>query len=430
MFCRNSSASSRSISEQQSTSHAVMALLQQQHNLGRLQETQSEDLRRSSITSRSVTSVSPGEDKSTSPPYTSSRTWTPRSFGKAQLPQTQNEDPEGDAHADTPKNLDSADSPFGSLATLGPSHATKIDTIQQSRHQVSDAESTDGTNMPREQNFDRPSTSTRTEKNDHPHQLPPSGQSPSQIQATASSSKATAESGNVELQMFLLKPEISDSSQMIELYWTVRDTNMQQSEIRKQLAKYEHENLPPLLEMLETLHSDEHYAIDDLISQCNGALDESRSQLIALKRTKMNISFRDMVFQGVPGLQFIIQQVRSQNRSVRDSIRDLRRRRTEWNFNRRRLRPYADNYDHDYSDEDRRSTINGGGYYMEREVRPRHFYDLEKETEAREQYKEELLLKDAKETKGNEEDEPTIIVDEVQVVADLLGKYTTLYGED
>lgn len=288
----------------------------------------------SSVKSRSVTSVPSGEDKSAIPPYINLRTRTSRSFGKAQMPQNQNEDPKVDAHADIPKNLDSADSPSRSLATLGPSHATKLDTIQHLHHQVSDPESTDGTDIPLEQNFDRPSTSTSTEKNEHTHQLP-SGQSPSQIKATASSSKATAKSDNAELQMFLLKPEISDSPRMIELNWTVRDTNMQQSEIRKQLAKYEQENLPPVLEMLETLHSDEHYAIDDLISQCNGLLDESRSQLIALKRTKMNISLRDMVFQGVPGLQFIIQQARSQNPSVRDSIRASRRRRTEWIINRR-----------------------------------------------------------------------------------------------
>ena len=361
---------------------------------------------------------------STITPYTNPRTRTSQSFRKAQMPQKQNKDPEVDAHADTPKNLDSADSPSVSLANLGPSHTTQIDTIQQSRHQVSDSRSTDGINISLEQNTDRPSTSTSTEENEQTHQLP-SGQSPSQIKATASSSEATAESDNAELQMFLLKPLISELSQLIELSWTVRDTNMQQSEVRKQLAKYEQENLPPVLEMLETLHSDEHDAVDALISQYHDSLDEPKPQLIALKRTKTNISLRDMIFQGVPELQFIIQLVRSQNPSVRDSIRASRRRGTGFITNRRHLRPYADDYDCDYSDEDSRPREEW--FY---EKRKRHFYDPEKEVGAREWYKEETLLKDAKEAEENEEEESMKSVDEDMVISELLGKYTTLYGED
>ncbi len=293
---------------------------------------------------------------------------------------------------------------------------------------MSDSKRIDGTDITLEQNSDRPPTSTSTEWNEHTHQLP-SGQSPSQIKATASSPKATAESDNVELQMFLLKPEISDSPRTIELNWTVRDTNMQQSEIRKQLAKYEQENLPPVLEMLETLHSDELYYIDAHILRYNDSLDEPRPQLIALKRTKTNISLRDMVFQGVPGLQFIVQQVRSQNPPARNSIRASRRQESELITNPlqlERFRPYADDYDHDYSDEDSGPNFGKGGY---RSVSPRLFYDPEKEEEAREQYKE-LQLKEAKEVKENEEDELVQSVDEDQVVAELLGKYTTLYGED
>lgn len=71
--------------------------------------------------------------------------------------------------------------------------------------------------------------------------------------------------------------------------------------------------------------------------------------------------------------------------------------------------------------------MNRGEYYFEKG--PRHFYDPEKEKEAREQHKEELQLKDAKEAKENEEDELVQSVDEDQMVDELLGKYTTLYGE-
>lgn len=337
------------------------------------------------------------------------------------MPQKHNEDPKVDAHAHTPKNLDSADSPSVSPANLGSSHATQIDTTQQPRHHVSHSNSIDGTDTPLEQNSDRPSTSTSTEEIEHTYQLP-SGQSPSQVKATASASKATAESDNAELQMFLLKPVISDSSRMIELSWTVRDTNMRLSKIRKQLAKYEQENLPSVLETLETLHSDEHYAIDVHILRCNDSLDESRSQLIALERTKTNTSVRDMVFQGVHGLQFIFQQVRSQNPSVRDGIGAS----DEWIPNPLRFRPYADDYDHDYSDEDSRPKFGKCAYWS---VNPRLFYDPEKEEEAREQYKEKVPLRDAKDAKENEEDELVKSVDEDEVVAELLGKYTTLYAE-
>ena len=91
-------------------------------------------------------------------------------------------------------------------------------------------------------------------------------------------------------------------------------------------------------------------------------------------------------------------------------------------------RPYADHYDHDYSDEDRRPKTNRGEYYLEVSTHP--FYDPEKEEGAQGWYKEELLPKDAKEAQGDEEDEPVKSVDEDQVVVELLEKYTTLYAED
>lgn len=245
--------------------------------------------------------------------------------------------------------------------------------------------------------------------------------------------------------MFLLKPVVSDSIEKVELTWTVRDTQMQQSEIRKQLAKYELENLPSVLDMLETLHSNEQSAIEDITIQYDYW---PPFELIALKRTRTNILHREMVFQGVPGLQFVIQHRRSQHPSVRDSIRAPLR------HSQPRLAHSANpclgteghDYPHSSSDEDSMPDIRWNYCLRRRVVRsrgsrsPSPFYDPEyeskmkrleklekKEEEEAQGRSEELRLEKGRKAKEKEEDELMKNLDEKQVVADLLKKYTTFY---
>ena len=59
---------------------------------------------------------------------------------------------------------------------------------------------------------------------------------------------------------------------------------MQQSEMRKQLAQYERENQPSVLDTLETLRAYERSVIEDINEHGNFSADRSRYEPIALKR--------------------------------------------------------------------------------------------------------------------------------------------------
>ena len=101
-----------------------------------------------------------------------------------------------------------------------------------------------------------------------------------------------------ELHMFMLKPIVKDYFDKIELSWSVQNPKMHVSTIRNQLARMEAEGLPSVMDMLETLYDHEHSMID---------VHQAQGELLSLKRTKTDIQHRDIVFKGVPGLQFIVE---------------------------------------------------------------------------------------------------------------------------
>lgn len=53
---------------------------------------------------------------------------------------------------------------------------------------------------------------------------------------------------SADLRMFLIRASVQDREGTVQVSWNTTETNMQQSEIRKQLAQYERENQPSVLD--------------------------------------------------------------------------------------------------------------------------------------------------------------------------------------
>ena len=90
---------------------------------------------------------------------------------------------------------------------------------------------------------------------------------------------------------------------MIQLSWSLCNVRISQDDIRKQLAQYEQEGNPAVWEVMESLYPREHKVIDSETSTAGPG-----ASLASLKRTKADIQHREIMFQGVPGLHFIIQR--------------------------------------------------------------------------------------------------------------------------
>ena len=101
-----------------------------------------------------------------------------------------------------------------------------------------------------------------------------------------------------ELQMFMLKPIVKDFFDKIELSWSIQKPKMPLSVIKNHLAHMEADGVPSIVDMLETLYDHEHSVID---------AHQGQGELLSLKRTKTDIQHRDIVFKGVPGLQFVVE---------------------------------------------------------------------------------------------------------------------------
>lgn len=107
---------------------------------------------------------------------------------------------------------------------------------------------------------------------------------------------------NTELQLFLLKPIVRDLFDRIELRWSVQSTKMPPVAIREHMAKNEKNDLPSVVEMLQQLHAYEQAMVDSETSKHPGG------SVLSLRRTKTDIRSRDMLFEAVPGLQFVVQR--------------------------------------------------------------------------------------------------------------------------
>lgn len=107
-----------------------------------------------------------------------------------------------------------------------------------------------------------------------------------------------------ELNMFMLRPIVEDHFDKVELSWSIHNRKMHHSAIKSHLARMQADGLPSFIDTLETLSAYEHSIIDTHIA---GTDTQRQGSLLSLKRTRTDIHHRDILFKGVPGLQFVVE---------------------------------------------------------------------------------------------------------------------------
>ncbi|KAL8726704.1 MAG: hypothetical protein Q9166_006572 [cf. Caloplaca sp. 2 TL-2023] len=104
------------------------------------------------------------------------------------------------------------------------------------------------------------------------------------------------------LDFYLMKPFIKDLVDVIQLSWQVRKIQMQQAGIQKQIEKNEQESNPPVHEVYKDMYTHEHAALENEISKAG-----SDVSLLSLKRIHVDLTHREILFKGIPGLQFVLE---------------------------------------------------------------------------------------------------------------------------
>ncbi|KAL8850343.1 MAG: hypothetical protein Q9221_004758 [Calogaya cf. arnoldii] len=107
------------------------------------------------------------------------------------------------------------------------------------------------------------------------------------------------------LRSYLMKPVIQDLGDVIQLSWKIHSILMQQAEIRNQISKNEQEGLPLVNEVYQNLYAHEHAALEDTISKDGASFDVS---LRSLKRIYIDLTHREILFKGIPGLEFVLER--------------------------------------------------------------------------------------------------------------------------
>ncbi|KAL8658242.1 MAG: hypothetical protein Q9226_001152 [Calogaya cf. arnoldii] len=107
------------------------------------------------------------------------------------------------------------------------------------------------------------------------------------------------------LRFCLMKPVIQDLGDVIQLSWKIHSVLMQQAEIRNQISKNEEEGLPLVNEVFQNLYAHEHAALEDTISKDGASFDVS---LRSLKRIYIDLTHREILFKGIPGLEFVLER--------------------------------------------------------------------------------------------------------------------------
>ncbi|KAK0512821.1 hypothetical protein JMJ35_004838 [Cladonia borealis] len=107
------------------------------------------------------------------------------------------------------------------------------------------------------------------------------------------------------LHLFLLKPVVENFFDKIELLWLLQNTQMRESAINRYMAGQDYR--ADVFNMLHTLHPYEQKILDGVIFGIDMSTEGS---LLSLKRTKTTICHRDITFEDVPGLQFVVRRER------------------------------------------------------------------------------------------------------------------------
>ncbi|KAL8654959.1 MAG: hypothetical protein Q9226_003226 [Calogaya cf. arnoldii] len=108
-----------------------------------------------------------------------------------------------------------------------------------------------------------------------------------------------------ELMYLIVKACIKDdkkSPRGISLRFHWHRIPMQQVDIRKRLLSSKEEGFQPVLKAYLDLFDHERFIIEELIDDM-----ESRASLLLLKRTYTDMTYREILFRGVPELQFVLE---------------------------------------------------------------------------------------------------------------------------
>lgn len=106
--------------------------------------------------------------------------------------------------------------------------------------------------------------------------------------------------------LFLLNPVVEDFFDKVELTWLLQNFQMRESAIHRYLNQQDYER-NDVFDMLHKLHPYEKKILDGVIFGIDMSTEGS---LLSLKRTKTTICHRDIIFNNVPGLQFVVRRER------------------------------------------------------------------------------------------------------------------------
>ena len=218
--------------------------------------------------------------------------------GKSEAPANENSTSLAKGSAEHPTELfkENFNSSNATLA-ISPSISKQTDSSTASSSVVDDSSSAEKTRA-----SGRPS-----DDQVQPSYLPNKGRKPTNPgneneadsgKLSASANVEVSSGADPELRMFMLKPIVKDYFDKIELSWSVQNPRMHVSAIKNHLKRMETDSLPSVMDMLETLYDHEHSIID---------VHQGQGELLSLKRTKTDIQHKDMLFKGVPGLQFVVE---------------------------------------------------------------------------------------------------------------------------
>ncbi|KAL8684340.1 MAG: hypothetical protein Q9224_006421, partial [Gallowayella concinna] len=119
---------------------------------------------------------------------------------------------------------------------------------------------------------------------------------------TPTNSSLSEEAQKVKvLDFYILKPIVEDLVDVIQLSWKIHKVQMQQTEIQKQINKNEQDGLPAVHEVYQAMYTHEHRALENELSKGDLGVN-----LLSLKRIYVDLTHREILFKGIPGLQFIL----------------------------------------------------------------------------------------------------------------------------
>ena len=107
-----------------------------------------------------------------------------------------------------------------------------------------------------------------------------------------------APQGKDKRQIFVLRPTIQDFFNRVELTWTKQTIHLPEKVVAQQVLDENND----LLNTLEDLHAFEQSIIDQAVRECGEG-----AHVISAKRTKTDMSTRNIAFKELPGLQFVVQ---------------------------------------------------------------------------------------------------------------------------